>query len=141
MIGAVGNQIAANPLGEARGAANRDPAVGQQAKSAIVMAREAEGDIPRNAQGVAASAIARGIDPASLFAARVVDETVEPPVFAGPEVEEGAEGLAVDTETGTVLSEAVRDGVLEKPLPSGGLVISEDPSLALLLEPDEQREV
>ncbi|MEX0280700.1 MAG: hypothetical protein AB3N13_05860 [Arenibacterium sp.] len=30
-------------------------------------------DMPKNAQGIAASAIARGADPASVFAARIAD--------------------------------------------------------------------
>jgi len=71
MIGAVseagrGHQ-AAGPEGPGRSART----VGQRARAAVAAAREAGAEVPGNAQGLAARAIARGADPASLFAARV----------------------------------------------------------------------
>ena len=45
--------------------------VGHLAKAAVSAAREDGVDVPKNAQGMAASATARGIDPAGLFAALV----------------------------------------------------------------------
>lgn len=47
--------------------------VGHAAKAAVAAAREAGLDVPRNAQGLAASQIARGADPASIFAARTAE--------------------------------------------------------------------
>ena len=54
--------------------------VGHLAKAAVAAAQEAGVDLPKNAQGLAASQIAKGADPASLFAAVVSDEdpTVNP---------------------------------------------------------------
>ena len=48
-------------------------APGQLAKAAVAAARDAGIELPRNAQGLAASQIARGADPASVFAALVAD--------------------------------------------------------------------
>ncbi len=52
--------------------------VGHLAKAAVAEARANGTDLPKNAQGVAASAIAGGADPASVFAAKVVTEPPEP---------------------------------------------------------------
>lgn len=49
-------------------------AVGQQAKAAVNAAREAGIDLPKNAQGMAASGLARGADPETLFASLVTPE-------------------------------------------------------------------
>lgn len=46
--------------------------VGHMAKAAVAEARASGVDLPKNAQGMAASAIAKGADPASVFAALVV---------------------------------------------------------------------
>ncbi len=59
-----------------RGLATRDPVttprpVGQAARDAVQTARDQGADVPRNAQGVAARAIARGADPQSVFAGLV----------------------------------------------------------------------
>lgn len=48
-------------------------AVGQIAKKTVAAAFAAGIELPRNAQGMAASAIARGADPASLFAAQAAE--------------------------------------------------------------------
>lgn len=54
-------------------------AVGQIAKVAVAEAKSLGVDLPKNAQGVAASAIARGAQAGSVFAAIVVPEmTAEP---------------------------------------------------------------
>ncbi|MHA6262937.1 hypothetical protein ACXYMO_07030 [Arenibacterium sp. CAU 1754] len=47
--------------------------IGHQAKQAVAAAREAGVEAPRNAQGAAASQIAQGADPASVFAARIAE--------------------------------------------------------------------
>lgn len=58
-------------------AARAEQAVGQQAKAAVTAARETNDTLPKNSQGLAASAIARGIDPSSLFQALVTPPTEE----------------------------------------------------------------
>ncbi|RZW08664.1 MAG: hypothetical protein EX266_05280 [Rhodobacteraceae bacterium] len=133
MIGTVGNQSAVAQGSEARGAGKRADAVGQQAKAAVAVAREAGQTLPSNAQGLAASAVARGIDPATLFAARVTeldgsDAATVDDVPVTPDVVE-TEGEDVPVSDASVLHE----GTAEKSVDYGEIVISEDPSLALLL--------
>lgn len=60
-------------------------AVGQQAKLAVAEARAAGVALPSNAQGIAASGIARGVDPASLFASQVAEPPVSEPSSDAPE--------------------------------------------------------
>ena len=50
-------------------AVNTGRAVGLAAKALVSQARDAGAELPNNIQGKAASSLARGIDPASLFAA------------------------------------------------------------------------
>lgn len=50
---------------------NRDQTVGHKAKAAVAAARDAGVELPKNAQGLAASGIAGGVDPSSLFVAFV----------------------------------------------------------------------
>lgn len=59
-------------------------AVGQQAKAAVSAAREAGIELPKNAQGMAASGLARGADPETLFASLVTPE--EPTIPDDPTV-------------------------------------------------------
>ena len=73
MIGAIGDQSAAYARPSGAEAGRRGEAVGQQAKAAVSAAREAGAELPKNAQGLAASGIARGADPASIFAALVTE--------------------------------------------------------------------
>ncbi len=73
MIGAIGDQAAAYARPSGAEAGRRGEAVGQQAKAAVAAAREAGAELPKNAQGLAASGIARGADPASIFAALVTE--------------------------------------------------------------------
>lgn len=54
-------------------------AIGHIAKAAVAEAKTAGVDLPENAQGMAASAIAKGADPASIFAALVQPDPVDPP--------------------------------------------------------------
>ncbi len=75
MIGAIG-QTAAMTGAQDRGAAHKAQAVGHQAKAAVIAAREAGADLPKNAQGMAASEIAKGADPESIFAALVTQNEV-----------------------------------------------------------------
>lgn len=112
MIGSVGGPPVAGPE---TGAGKRAAAVGQQAKAWVGAAREAGQAMPKNAQGLAASALAQGVDPASLFAARV-------DAGAG-----GAEGSGGVEDGGAVPPE---DGAV---LPEGGAVAPEDGGVA----PDE----
>ena len=80
--------------------ARNDQAVGQQAKAAVADARSNGVDLPGNAQGIAASGIARGADPASLFQALVTPPTDNPPVVDDtPPVTEPTDGP--DSGTGT----------------------------------------
>ncbi len=53
-------------------------APGQQAKAAVAAARAAGVDMPANAQGLAASQIAKGADAGSLFAMQIAALTPEP---------------------------------------------------------------
>lgn len=71
MIGAIGDQAAMATRGGSAEQGRRAEAVGQQAKAAVAAAREAGAELPKNAQGLAASGIARGAEPASIFAALV----------------------------------------------------------------------
>jgi hypothetical protein len=69
---AAGRAIYQRPASEASERPGKSGAApGQQAKQAVETAREAGADLPRNAQGLAASAIARGAEPSSVFAALV----------------------------------------------------------------------
>ena len=64
-----GNRIPAEPF------RSKGPeSVGKRAKLATAEMRGGGQDVPRNAQGKAASAIARGLSPENLFAARVSDQ-------------------------------------------------------------------
>lgn len=149
MIGAVGNQALAAQAVEARGTGKSAQAVGQQAKAIVAIARELGADIPKNAQGLAASTVARGIDPVSLFAARVAE-----PDGAGGTVEAGEAPVAyppvsevpVGGETGSVAIGADANGGTEAEALAGAfdaakeLIVSEDPSLALLIEETASRD-
>lgn len=122
----------------------RADAPGQQAKAAVAMAREAGVDLPRNAQGVAASAIARGADAASVFAGLMMpdpdqgmpDVDGSPPPAEGdmvPAAPTGVEtpvvaGDAPDADTGTAPLAA---GLTDKAA-SSIPIVSEDPLAALL---------
>ena len=57
---------------------NKQNSVGHRAKAAVVAARDAGLDLPKNAQGFAASAIAKGADSASVFQSLIVSD--DPPV-------------------------------------------------------------
>lgn len=74
---------ATTPLTPAPRAPKSAMATGQIAKVTVQTVRAADGDIAPNAQGKAASAIARGADPASLFEVQVTSpDTAEPAVTA-----------------------------------------------------------
>lgn len=73
---AVSSVSAPAPIAPAPGKSALAP--GQQAKAAIAAARGAGVDLPKNAQGFAASQIARGAEAASLFAAQIAALTPEP---------------------------------------------------------------
>lgn len=91
-------------------------AVGQIAKQAVAEARASGIDLPSNAQGMAASQIAKGADPASIFAALIAPEG------------EGGDGLDVgDAVEVPVTPEDSDTG----PLPDDGVVVdvSEGPTL------------
>lgn len=95
------------PLPEAVGPSNRVNAVGQLARTAVQDARESGIDLPKNAQGHAASRIARGADPESVFSALVADAA--PP-------EDGAEGAeeAADAPDGDAVAAAGDDRPTEE---------------------------
>ncbi len=81
-------------------------APGQLAKVAVAEARAAGIEVPKNAQGFAASQIAKGADPASIFAAAVtpIDETDPADPDAAP-VEEADVDAPVAGEDPAVPSE------------------------------------
>lgn len=101
MIGAVGDAAYSGNRGTVE-QGRRAEAVGQQAKAAIAAAREAGAELPKNAQGIAASGIARGADPSSIFAALVgpVGEAGDTPDTGGvtttPPQEGGDAEIPVD---------------------------------------------
>lgn len=117
MIGAVGNQAMGPQGAEARGAGKRAEAVGQQAKALVAAAREAGAALPKNAQGIAAAAVARGVDPASLFAARVTEPDAALDNSVPPTAEDGGSVTEADV-----------------PTLSGEVSASGEPPLALLMD-------
>lgn len=94
MMGPVGQDGAMVRGGPERpdGPGKKMQSVGQKAKMAVAMAQEAGGMLPKNAQGVAASGLARGADAEALFASVVAPEPVDPPPA---ETELDAKSLAV----------------------------------------------
>ncbi len=94
------SSVSPHPAEMMRGKSAMAP--GQLAKVAVTEARAAGIEVPKNAQGFAASQIAKGADPASIFAAVVapVDE-IDPVDPADPDVaptEEGDADAAVADE-------------------------------------------
>ena len=90
--------------------------VGHVAKAAVAEARAAGVELPKNAQGMAASAIARGADPASVFAALLAPE----PDTGTDGPDTGTDGVDTDAaappvgDTGTP-GPIVDDGATETP--------------------------
>ncbi len=105
MIGSVGQTggewSRRDMAAEGMGSGNKMNAVGQQAKAAVSVAREFDFDLPRNAQGIAASGIARGADPASLFAAIAGPSEPDDPAPVVPDVPD----MPVDPEVPDGLSD------------------------------------
>ena len=118
--------------------------VGHQAKAAVQAAQEAGADMPKNAQGLAASAIAKGADPASVFAGMIVpDDPVDVPTEDGT-----LDQAVVDSKSPPVqdLPPMPEEGdmvVTDGPMPDGGTSVPETVSgaaIALdLLEAAEQQ--
>lgn len=109
--------------------------VGHMAKDAVAQAREAGVDLPRNAQGLAASQIAKGADWESVFAAQIA-ELVEP-------VETGVEEATEGYEAGALAGEATE----ESDDPTAGTIVtdlvgtgtgSEEETALMLLETASQ---
>ncbi|MXQ07780.1 hypothetical protein GQ651_07965 [Alphaproteobacteria bacterium GH1-50] len=99
-------------------------AVGQRAKAAVETARAAGTDLPKNAQGVAASGLARGATAESLFAALVSE-----PGDGGGAVPPGGEGSDVVADDGATPAPATEEGDVAgggDPLPDGGDVATGD---------------
>jgi hypothetical protein len=71
------------------------------AKAAVAEARVAGVEMPKNAQGLAASAIAKGADPASVFAAQVAALAPPDPAPSVPD--------ATDTTDATAPADAASD--------------------------------
>ncbi|MGR3291193.1 MAG: hypothetical protein ACU0C9_08365 [Paracoccaceae bacterium] len=83
----------APPPSETNRPGNSAQSVGHRAKAAIAAAHDSGVEVPKNAQGVAASQIASGADPATLFAAISKDEPEAPDI--GPQgADEPVETLA-----------------------------------------------
>ena len=122
---------AREPLPEYVGPSNRVNAVGQMAKTAVQDGREAGLDLPKNAKGYAASQIARGADPESVFSALVAQSA---PLESGADdadpAVEPADGEAVgaadeidgdDTLTAPAESSGVGEGISLTPAETAGL--------------------
>ena len=108
MIGATGDVAYSGNRG-AVDQSRRADAVGQLAKEAVSSAREAGTALPKNAQGVAASGIARGADPASIFAALVapVEEPGDAPDAGGVTTTPPQEGIVDDAPIDTLVPNPV----------------------------------
>lgn len=83
MMGPVGHEASMARGGPDRpdrpdGPGKKMNAVGQKARMAVMTAREAGADLPKNAQGMAASGLARGADPETLFASLIQPDPVDP---------------------------------------------------------------
>lgn len=105
MIGSVGQTggewSRRDMAAEGMGPGKKMNAVGHQAKAAVSVARELGFDLPRNAQGIAASGIARGVDPASLLAALAEPPVPEEPAPVVPDVPD----MPMDPEVPDAVSE------------------------------------
>ena len=116
MMGPVGID-AAMPRGgpdQADGPGKKMQAVGQKAKMAVAMAREAGIDLPKNAQGIAASGLARGADPESLFASLVEPDPVDPDPVGDPDMPVTDEPVA-PVDDATLLAKAMAVPVQDMP--------------------------
>ena len=82
-------------------------APGQQAKAAVAEAEVQGATLPANAQGYAASQIARGADPATVFAAMIPQPAPEPPAGdpVAPDVPVDAAGSAGTNVADPITSE------------------------------------
>ena len=68
------------PVDGPEGPGKSAQSVGHRAKAAVAAAQEAGLEVPKNAQGYAASMIAKGADPETLFAALVEEPPAEVPI-------------------------------------------------------------
>jgi hypothetical protein len=110
------------PMGALHGPGKSAQSVGHQAKAAVAAAKESGAMLPSNAQGLAASGIARGADPATIFAAMVTPEPPPPdPDVAGEgdivgvPVDDGSGGADIGTDM-----DMVTDAVVPATGPVGG---------------------
>jgi len=105
MIGAVGHS---HPVhgNEGAGPGNRANSVGHQAKAAVAAAREAGADLPKNAQGLAASSIARGVEAEAIFAGLIAPEE---PAFDDTDDGVAVAPLGDDGEDAVANAETVSD--------------------------------
>lgn len=92
--------ITANPTAAAARPGKSSQAVGQMAKTAVAEAKAAGVDVPKNAQGLAASSIARGAEPSSVFAAMIAPEP-DPVIGQGGDVDGPVPAMS-DSEAETV---------------------------------------
>lgn len=142
MVGTIQNHALGAQMSASQGTGKRAEAIGHQAKAAVAAAREAGAEMPKNAQGLAASAVARGMDPASLFAARISEDAVSvpegdfvPETSGGAVIDEadavGVEG-EVQADNGQTVVETDDGNAETAPeKPAAAPVVSEDPVLAL----------
>lgn len=78
-VGMVGRDVPAEgPMGPGK----KMQAIGQQAKAAVSAARDAGAAVPKNAQGMAASGLARGADAETLFASLLTPEAPVDPAIS-----------------------------------------------------------
>ena len=99
-------------------------APGQLAKAAVQEAQVAGAELPKNAQGIAASSIAKGADPASVFSALIPEPVAETPDVA-PDTEPDGTADAVSGGTGEPEAEAAPVG--DAPVSDEGAAASGEP--------------
>ena len=110
--------------------------VGHRAKAAVADAREAGLEVPKNAQGYAASMIAKGADPATLFAALVQEPPQETPATdtepAITDLDGSAPVEGEPVESASVENEPVESAPVEgEPAESAPVEDTDDSDIAL----------
>ncbi|QGX96856.1 hypothetical protein EI983_00590 [Roseovarius faecimaris] len=98
--------------------------VGHMAKAAVTAAKEAGAVLPKNAQGLAASAVAHGVDPATLFESMIPP----PPAVEDTPPDDGATAPDPDPV------QAAEAGFGEAATITGGVTTGAETALELLQE-------
>ncbi|MGR3342484.1 MAG: hypothetical protein ACU0DI_04535 [Paracoccaceae bacterium] len=125
------------PVDSPDGTGKSAQSVGHRAKAAVAAAQEAGLEVPKNAQGFAASMIAKGADPETLFAALVKEPPAEVPI---DEIEPAVADLDANdpVESTPVEGAPVESGPGEEPASSDSAPIEDAASPP---EPSDEPEV